>query len=351
MKLQDSLTILKMDEDQIAEEVVSRIYAAQPERWASFGAEGRAKSVRDIRYHLSYLYEAVVAQDVALFSEYVEWVVTIFDGLDLPKDALDVTLDVLAEVLQARLSPEDWMTVRPYLEAGRERLTSVVMPTSFIESEAPLSTLAQDYLDALLRGERRQASQLILDTVEQGRSVKEIYLHVFQPVQREIGRLWQLNQISVAQEHYCTAATQLVMSQLYRHIFNVERVGRRLVATCVGGELHEIGVRMVADFFEMEGWDTYYLGANTPARDIIQATQERQADILAISVTLTTHLQGVSKLIGQVRAAVERTSLRILVGGYPFNMSSELWRSVGADGYAPDAQRAIELANRWLQEA
>ncbi|MDZ7776615.1 MAG: hypothetical protein U5L09_13885 [Bacteroidales bacterium] len=55
------------------------------------------------------------------------------------------------------------------------------------------------------------------------------------------------------------------MSQLYPYIFNSQRVGKSMVAATVGGELHEMGIRMVADFFEMEGWDTWYLGANAPA--------------------------------------------------------------------------------------
>ena len=63
----------------------------------------------------------------------------------------------------------------------------------------------------------------------------------------------------MAQEHYCTAATQLIMSQLYPYIFTTGKNGRVLVGTCVSGDLHEIGVRMVSDFFEMEGWDTFYL--------------------------------------------------------------------------------------------
>jgi methanogenic corrinoid protein MtbC1 len=61
----------------------------------------------------------------------------------------------------------------------------------------------------------------------------------------------------VAQEHYCTAATQLIMSQLSPRLFGRDRIGRRLVVTCVGDELYELGMHMVADFFEMEGWDAY----------------------------------------------------------------------------------------------
>ena len=58
---------------------------------------------------------------------------------------------------------------------------------------------------------------------------------MFQLSLREVGRLWQMNQISVAQEHYCTAATQLIMSQLYPYIFSGERRNRTLIAAYAGG--------------------------------------------------------------------------------------------------------------------
>jgi methanogenic corrinoid protein MtbC1 len=146
-----------------------------------------------------------------------------------------------------------------------------VLP-SLIEGTGPLDVLAREYLAALLRGDRHTAGGLILAAADSGTSIQDIYLSVFQRVQREVGRLWQSNQIGIAQEHYCTACTQSIMSQLYPRIISAEKNGRRLVATCVGGDLHEIGARMVADFFEMEGWDTFFLGANTPISGTLQQT-------------------------------------------------------------------------------
>jgi methanogenic corrinoid protein MtbC1 len=140
------------------------------------------------------------------------------------------------------------------------------------------------------------------------------------------------------------------MSQLYPRIFATARVGRCLVATCVGDELHEIGVRMVADLFEMAGWDSYYLGANTPVQGVLQALQERRADVLAISATLTMHVGQVRELIERVRATEVGRRTAILVGGYPFLLSPELWRRVTADGFAPDAEQAVQVANRLCDE-
>ncbi len=221
---------------------------------------------------------------------------------------------------------------------------------SYLVEDAPLASLTRAYLTALLDGNRRQASTLILDAVASGVPVKDIYLHVFQRAQYEVGRLWQSGDISVAQEHYCTAATQLIMSQLYPYIFAAASTSGTLVATCVSGDLHEIGVRMVADFFEMEGWNTYYLGANTPVDEVVGAVIEREADILAISATISSHLRAVSTLIAAVRANEACRHVTILVGGYPFMVAPGLWRQMGADGTAPDAQAAIVLAGQFRDQ-
>ncbi|MDP1792909.1 MAG: cobalamin-dependent protein, partial [Acidimicrobiales bacterium] len=196
----------------------------------------------------------------------------------------------------------------------------------------------------LLRGDRPTASRLVLEAVAAGTPVRDVYLHVFQPSQYEIGRLWQTNRISVAQEHYCTAATQLVMSQLYEHVFSTVKNGRTMVATSVEGNLHELGIRMVADFFEMDGWDTYYLGANTPHDAVIAGVIERGAEVLAVSATLPTQVDSVHELIGAVRDEPACQDVRILVGGNPFSRDPELWRHVGANGSAVSALGAISLA-------
>ncbi len=95
----------------------------------------------------------------------------------------------------------------------------------------------------------------------------------------------------------------------------------------------------------MEGWDTYYLGANSPTSAIVQAIADRRADILAVSATMTFHIRAVENLIATVRASADSNNVKILVGGYPFNLVPELWKRVGADAYAADASEAIAVAS------
>lgn len=336
---------LRTQADALAETIVARQYAQQPDIWQRYGEAGRLKSIRDARYHLDYLAEALDANAPELFTAYLAWVKVLFAGLHFPETVLRATLDCTLNVLAERLPEAERGPVREILELAIRSLEGVpVALSSYLTGEKPLDQLARHYLEALLGGDRLTASRMILQAVEQGTPIQEIYLHVFQRTQHEIGRLWQMNQISVAQEHYCTAATQLVMSQLYPQIFTAERKGRSLVATCVGGELHEIGARMVADFLEMDGWDTYFLGANTPTPSILSMLADRRARLLAVSATMTFHVDAVRTLVAATRKS--GLNVRIMVGGYPFNLAPRLWENVGADGYAPNAQEAAVVAER-----
>jgi methanogenic corrinoid protein MtbC1 len=210
----------------------------------------------------------------------------------------------------------------------------------------PADERAKRYLDFLLRGERQAAYELVQDALRSGVNIKEIWLRVFQDAQYEVGRLWQSNQTSIAQEHYCTAATQIIMSRFYGQIFSVAHHGLVLVTGCAPGEIHEIGMRMVAEFFELEGWDTHHQGANTPSASLVDFVGQRRPDLVGLSATMTFHLEAVVPIVRALRAKQETRDVPVFVGGQAFGRKPDLWRDIGADGYARDAEKALEAANR-----
>ncbi len=329
----------------LAEAVVARQYELQPALRQRYGEGGRAKCVEDTEYHLAYLAAAVTYSSPALFADYIAWAKAVLAAYGVGPEDVQANLACLQEVLREKLPRDLSPTMVPYIEAALQRLPAA--PTalpSFLTGADALSQLARQYVQALLRMQRHEASRLILDAVRVGVAVADLYLQVFQRCQYEVGRLWQLRQITVAEEHYCTAATQLALSQLYPHLFALPRKGRRLVAASVGGELHEVGLRIVTDLFEADGCDTLYLGANLPAGGAVGAVEQHRPDLLLISATMAFHLSGVEHLISQVRAGPAGQRLKVLVGGYPFNVDPELWRRVGADGQARDAGQALDVA-------
>jgi methanogenic corrinoid protein MtbC1 len=334
----------------LAEAVVARHYELTPDSWLRYGSAGREKSVRDAGYHLTYLSEAIGVSAPRIFFDYVTWLQVLFAGLGFPSETVAVVLECMRHVIRRDMAADVASVTDEYLQLAEAQLrVEPVATASFIRPDGYLGSLAKRYLASMLRGERHAAIELIFAAIEDGVAVQDIYLHVFQPTQHEIGRLWQTNQISVAQEHFCTAVTQLAMAQLYPHIFSTESTGRSLVIACVSGELHEIGAHILADLFEMEGWDSFYLGANTPPTAVVETVVERDPDLLAISATMSIHVGAVADMIARVREAMNR-HLPIMVGGYPFNVAPDLWRQIGAEGTAPNALQAISVASELLEE-
>jgi methanogenic corrinoid protein MtbC1 len=333
-------------------QMVEREFVRHPELEQRYGQAVRARMIEDTGYHLAYLAQAVSVNRAELFVEYIGWAKVMLASRGVPAPYLATLLESMKESVRAQLPAELCDLPCEHLDYALRQLPTLPDEVpSFIAEKNPFAPLATAYLEALLRGERDVASQLILDAAGRGTAVRDLYLHVFQPAQYELGRLWQLNQINVAQEHYCSAATQLIMSQLYPRIFGAKKTRGTLVAACVAGDLHEIGARMVSDLFEMDGWHTHYLGASVPTPSIIQTVVRLKATVLALSATITYHVRAVAELIAAVRRTSECAGLIILVGGFPFNVAPGLWREVGADGSAQDAPDALTLANRLSTEA
>jgi methanogenic corrinoid protein MtbC1 len=333
--------IIERQED-LARQIVERQWKLWPALEQRYGKKGRAKCLEDARYHLRYLSEAVGAREPALFIHYVTWASTMLQARSIPVEDLVANLEVMLDVLGREIPPSIQIPAVEYVKSAIGSLTLANDNSSFLDPAQPLAELAHQYLSALLRYDRHSASTLILRAVENKVSIKEIYCRVFEPGQYEIGRLWQSNVVSVAQEHYCTASTQFIMSQLYPYIFRADRISRgTIVAACVAGELHEIGARMLCDLLEMEAWNTIYLGANVPTTGIVDVLRDNHSDILAISASMTFHIPAVREVVAAVRLANPAT--RILVGGYAFKIAPNLWRDVGADYWTKDASDAISL--------
>lgn len=290
-----------------------------------------------------YLAETMKLGSRELFIDYINWSAELFTSRSCSINDLKKDLHVLIDIATQKFKEEEVEVMKEYIEPALKELNvNETEQHSFLQPEKPYYNLAVDYLDILLSADREEAYQLIKHAVEEELAVKDIYLNVFEPVQKEIGRLWQLNEINVATEHYCTSVTQLIMARLYPYILNLEENGYSAVTTCVGDELHELGVRMIADLLEMEGWNTFHCGANTPKEDIIETIAEKEADIVCISVTMGNHLEEANSLIEELKKR-ERIETKIIVGGYPFNVQTDLWKEIGADGYAPDAEKSVEV--------
>ncbi len=342
---QEASKYITRNADKIREDIIQCQLKVQPDLMERYRDLGYEYFRRDIIYHLKFLSSALTYLSKGLFGSYIEWVKGLLVDLNVPMEDIVVNFQCFRRVFESKAPGPLRDVLVEFMDSGLSLLdVDAIEIPSFIEGDFPLSELATQYLDSLLHGNSQSANQLIQDAVKKGTDIRDIYLQVLENVQLEIGRLWHANQLTVAQEHYCTDLTRRIMDSLHSYIKPSKRLDRTLIASCVKGELHELGIRMVSDFFELSGWNTFFTGANTPTPDLIQAIKQQNADLLAISVTIPWYIIEAEKLITEIRNTKEIKDIRIIVGGRAFKLDPQLWKRIGADGFAPDAKSALEIA-------
>lgn len=196
-----------------------------------------------------------------------------------------------------------------------------------------------EYLDALLASDTRRAIDVSRTYVKTTHDIPVWWEKIILPSMYEIGRLWSNGRITVGQEHIATSITQRVMSLYYPMILNLPREKGGVIVTVSPDELHEIGARMLADLLEMNGWDVYYTGANTPSESLERLLCQQGARYLCISTTLTCHLPHVKHTVQYIKRA--NPEVTVVVGGQAYLADDQIWQNVGADAFVSSASQAV----------
>ena len=196
------------------------------------------------------------------------------------------------------------------------------------------------YLDALRRGDARDAISTVDDLVDAGLSFDELCEDVFRPALYEIGELWERREITVADEHLASAIAETVLACVGSFATAAPDASPRVLVCSTQDEGHALGARMVGETFAAADWSVQYLGASTPIDAVASAVVEREVDVLALSTTMSHNLPIAAETVAAVRAAAPH--VRIVVGGQAYVHDPRLAEGVGADLYLDDLRDLVE---------
>jgi len=177
--------------------------------------------------------------------------------------------------------------------------------------------LYQEYLTLLLDGNRVACSRMVQALLDQKIDIKTLYTDLFQKSLYAVGELWEFNKITVAKEHLVTAITEGLLNLVYPTLFSGKRTHKKAVISCAANEFHQIGGKMVADLFEIHGWDAHFLGANMPLDQMLHYIDEVKPDLLGLSLSVYFNMPSLIKGIEAVKTNFN--NLDIVVGGQAFN--------------------------------
>lgn len=332
--------------ESVAKEVVATLLRSRSSLYRKYGERGRKKCHEDTVYHLHYLSEAIAAGSEHLFVDYVGWAKVMLASRKIhPKDLI-LNLKGIVAVIRRRAQVTVSGVVTKYVQSALLRFENLpeTLP-SYLASSNSLAKVANEYLKALLLLNRKDAEAVVQRELQAGLRVRDLINEVVFPVQQEVGRLWQENRITVLQEHYCTAATEMLLTQL-RQDFKGTLRNVRALALCPEGEQHCLGIKLFAELLESNGWHVAYIGPNCPSADVLKHLSSTKTDLVAISVTTPLSMPNARQLVAKIRELKLKIDPWILVGGRALGSDPQLSRGLQADGWATNIFDGLTVANR-----
>jgi len=201
----------------------------------------------------------------------------------------------------------------------------------------------KEIYDGIVEGKNKLVAEKVKDALDSGLPAGTILNESLIAGMAEVGRLFEEGEYFVPEMLIAARAMQAGLGLLKPHLkeSGVKARGRVAIGT-VKGDLHDIGKNLVSMMLEGAGYEIIDLGSDVASEKFIDAVKNQGANFIAMSALLTTTMTNMKSTIDALEAAGLRGKVKVMVGGAP--VTDAFAKQIGADGFAPDASRAVALA-------
>ena len=205
-------------------------------------------------------------------------------------------------------------------------------------------TLKRIY-ESIINGEQSEAVKYVQQALAEGINPVDILNEGMVKAMAEVGRLFEEGEYFVPEMLIAARAMQsglaIIKPQLVKA--NVKSNGKVVVGT-VKGDLHDIGKNLVAMMLEGAGFEILDLGTDVAPEAFVAASD--RVNVVALSALLTTTMPNMKATIDALKSSGKRAKVKVIIGGAP--VTEVYAQQIGADGYAPDASRAVSIIKALL---
>lgn len=199
----------------------------------------------------------------------------------------------------------------------------------------------------LQKGKMRDVKSLVQKALDEGVDAKRILDEGLLSAMDIIGAKFKNNEVYVPEvliaARAMNAGAELLKPKLMED--GVESIGKVVICT-VKGDLHDIGKNLVKMMMEGKGLDVIDLGVDISPEKVIEAIDEHNPNIVALSSLLTTTMVEQKNTIDALVAAGVRDRVKVMIGGAP--VTEAFAKEIGADSYTSDAATAAEVAKSYV---
>jgi methanogenic corrinoid protein MtbC1 len=206
--------------------------------------------------------------------------------------------------------------------------------------------LYPQFFQALSNGETQRMCDLARTALSEGRSVDDLFVDVVQPAFEALDLLWREQRISAFEVTQMVGLAQQFVHECLHMVPPAQSRDRTVVIAGVEDENHDLGLRMLASSFDIDGWLVYYVGNHVPIHELIQIVQIWRPELLALSATRDHSVHVIATTINALRDSAHQPL--VMVGGKAFERAPGSAERIGADLYARSVRDAIQVANHWF---
>lgn len=197
--------------------------------------------------------------------------------------------------------------------------------------------------NAIIDGQNASVKEKVEAALKQGLNPVDILNSGMVDAMTEVGRTFERGETFVPEMMLAARAMQSGLAILRPSLVKVDFKATGKVAICtVKGDLHDIGKNLVSMMLEGAGFEILDLGTDVAPEKIVAAVKESSPDIVALSALLTTTMPNMKVTIDALKTAGLRDRVKVIVGGAP--VTEAYAQQIGADGFSPNAARAVSVA-------
>lgn len=205
----------------------------------------------------------------------------------------------------------------------------------------------QELADAIIAGDNVKSKEITQKLVDSGVSSSEILNEGLVPGMEVVGRQFKANEMYIPEVLIAARAMHAAMDIIKPMLSEsgAKMKGTVIIGT-VQGDLHDIGKNLVGMMLEGGGFSVIDVGVDVSAEKYAEEAKKSGAKLIGLSALLTTTMPVMKDVIALLKTDSITADVKVMVGGAP--LTQEYSDSIGANGYAPDASSAVDLAAKLL---
>jgi len=206
-----------------------------------------------------------------------------------------------------------------------------------------MQPVLQAIYDSILNGQHKVTPEEVSRALAEGIDPVTVLNESMVAAMAEVGRLFEEGEYYVPEMLIAARAMQSGLAVLKPRLVQASfKPIARVAAGTVKGDLHDIGKNLVCMMLEGASFEILDLGSDVSPEKFVAAVRDGGANVVCMSALLTTTMINMRATVQALVAAGVRDRVKVMVGGAP--VTDAYAREIGADGYAPDASRAVALA-------